>query len=101
METATLILISLVALKAIIIGSDFNIYKWIKYGKSYSKKYEEWRTKLKIVQFRGIQDIPVCKYYGELVLGYNIRYVFRFVFRFDDSSLIKLKSDEIEKHIFP
>jgi hypothetical protein len=32
----------LIGLKAIIIGSDFSFYKWIKYGKKYVKEYNNW-----------------------------------------------------------
>lgn len=46
MEKIALTLLTLVALKAIIIGSDFSLPKWIKYGKKYIKQYNDWqRTK--------------------------------------------------------
>lgn len=38
MSTAFQILIGILALKAILIGSDFDFYEWIKHG----KKYREW-----------------------------------------------------------
>lgn len=31
--------VSLVALKALIVGSDFNFLKWFKYGKKYTDWY--------------------------------------------------------------
>jgi hypothetical protein len=45
MEKITIILLMLVALKSFFVGSNFNIYKWIKEGKSYIKKYNEWLDK--------------------------------------------------------
>ncbi len=43
-NTALIILVSIVALKAIFIGSDFSFYKWIKHGKEYTKWYIEHKS---------------------------------------------------------
>ena len=42
LNTSQIILVSvmmLVALKAIIIGSDFGFYRWMKEGKKYTSEY--------------------------------------------------------------
>lgn len=44
-EKITIIILMLVTLKAIIIGSDFNFFKWIKHGKKYIKQYNKWQYK--------------------------------------------------------
>ena len=33
----------LIAIKSILIGSEFNFYYWIKYGKKYTKWYNQTR----------------------------------------------------------
>ena len=43
MEKIAFTLLTLVALKAIIIGSDFSFPKWIKRGKQYIKQYDDWQ----------------------------------------------------------
>lgn len=43
MEQIVMIILGLVVLKSLIIGSDFNIYKWIKNGKTYMKQYNNWQ----------------------------------------------------------
>jgi len=42
MTNLALILLMAVALKSILIGSDFSIYKWIRDGKEYRDKYNDW-----------------------------------------------------------
>lgn len=44
LSTIFYIIISIVTLKAIIIGSDFNFCDFIKYGKIYSKWYFDRET---------------------------------------------------------
>jgi hypothetical protein len=42
-DEIALILLVLIALKSIIMGSDFNFIKWIKHGEKYMKQYEDWQ----------------------------------------------------------
>lgn len=44
MYEALYVILSIAFLKAVILGSDFSIYKFIKYGKKYTKQYEEWQN---------------------------------------------------------
>lgn len=42
MNTAFSILFILIAIKSFTIGSPFNFYKWMKHGKKYRIKYQNW-----------------------------------------------------------
>lgn len=36
------IAVGLVFIKSVIVGSNFSIYKWLKYGKAYIEEYNDW-----------------------------------------------------------
>ena len=41
MRTILLVMFAIVGIKAIVIGSEFNFYYWLKYGKCYGQWYKE------------------------------------------------------------
>jgi uncharacterized protein YxeA len=43
MDEVVMIILGLVVAKSLIIGSDFNIHKWIINRKEYMKQYDDWQ----------------------------------------------------------